>query len=252
MQTEVPVRLFIDALGYWPSYIGNSTDTIVEGPVLGGDYSDGLLYANLLSLAYGLEPCYELPSCVTEHEIPQPISWCGRSVTVDPLCDGYRLPSEAEWEYAARAGTTAATFIGNDLRESHRYFSLDYRAPNGYLIYDRRGQSTCANPWGLFDVFGSGAEWVWDLTSPEYYLEGPRVDPFGLPRGLGLTEANAVVRGGSPGHFQYLANAWSRIFIGPDGTISSDPQTFRLVRTAPPGYVGEPGPVAELPPPRTE
>lgn len=249
MQTEVPVQLFVELAGVLPPYFLSYNNRLGAAPVLNGDYSDGLLFANLLSARDGLPQCYELPSCATDHDTPQPKGWCGRSVTVDPECDGYRLPSEAEWEYAARAGTTTAYFFGDD---PHRVW--DYASVGGtggvYWLNDRDEQSMCANNWGLFDVIGSGAEWVWDLSTPAYYLEGPHVDPFGLPRGTPASEANVVLRGGSEEHLPVDSTVWSRIFLGPDTHFGSRSESFRLVRTAPPGFTAPAGPVDALPPPR--
>ncbi|MCZ0932398.1 MAG: formylglycine-generating enzyme family protein [Oligoflexia bacterium] len=96
----------------------------------------------------------------------------------------YRLPTEAEWEWAVRAGTKTAYFFGNDSSQLGRYAiygknSIGTRAVKG----DRS-----PNPWGLYDVYGNVWEWVQDAWQRE--LPGKK-DP------LVTTGSNRVVRGGS-------------------------------------------------------
>lgn len=104
----------------------------------------------------------------------------------------YRLPTEAEWEYACRAGTTTAYSFGDDpdrLDEYAWYFD------NSRGKYQRVGQKK-PNPWGLHDMHGNVAEWVLDAYDPNYYqqLAGKTTTrPFNPPRSL----YPRVVRGGS-------------------------------------------------------
>lgn len=105
----------------------------------------------------------------------------------------YRLPTEAEWEYACRAGTTTAYSFGDDPDELDDYaWYLD----NSEEKYQKVGQKK-PNPWGLFDMHGNVAEWVLDQHTTDFYAqckeEGTVENPLAIP----LQEYPRVVRGGS-------------------------------------------------------
>lgn len=104
----------------------------------------------------------------------------------------YRLPTEAEWEYACRAGTTTAYSFGDDPAELGDYaWFLD----NSEEKYKKVGKKK-PNPWGLYDMHGNVAEWVLDQHTTDFYgkLQGKvAANPLAVP----LTEYNRVVRGGS-------------------------------------------------------
>ncbi len=86
----------------------------------------------------------------------------------------YRLPTEAEWEYACRAGTTTRTYLGQSIR------------PDQANVQGRRTQPVgqyAPNPFGLYDMIGNVYEWCSDWHSPDYYQRSPLTDPPGPEQG---------------------------------------------------------------------
>jgi formylglycine-generating enzyme required for sulfatase activity len=117
----------------------------------------------------------------------------------------YRLPTEAEWEYACRAGTTTAFHFGEQLSSRQANFNGSYPyggAPTGpYLRRTAKVGSYEPNAWGLYDMHGNVAEWCADYYDPDYYRRSPKADPPGPEKGVIATQFQneylRVVRGGS-------------------------------------------------------
>jgi formylglycine-generating enzyme required for sulfatase activity len=102
-----------------------------------------------------------------------------------------RLPSEAEWEYACRAGTTTAYFFGDDPKKLGDYAwywdNSDHRT-------HRVGEKGKPNPWGLHDMHGNAFQWCEDYYDKEFYANSPLKDPLNLQKN---DEDRRVLRGGS-------------------------------------------------------
>lgn len=118
-------------------------------PVTDVSWREAVEFCNRLSRVAGLRPCYSGGDDVD-----------GLDVVWDRDADGYRLPSEAEWEYACRAGSTGV-----------RYGDLDdiawYRANSGGVVHEIAAKEP--NAWGLHDMIGNVWEWCWDLYDPAVY-----------------------------------------------------------------------------------
>jgi formylglycine-generating enzyme required for sulfatase activity len=128
----------------------------------------------------------------------------------------YRLPTEAEWEYAARAGTTTAFFWGDDASQLDEYC---WWANNSDGKYQKVGRKK-PNPWGLHDILGNVCEWTLDQYSPDTYASGNTSNPW-----VKATKPYPhVARGGSwDDDAAEKLRAAARRFSDPDWKIQ-DPQ----------------------------
>ncbi len=154
-------------------------------------------------------------ACVSYNDTVQFANWLKEESSKT-----YRLPTEAEWEYAARGGTTAMRYWGNDETEACRYanvadknsgFDKSFTCNDGYKWSSPVG-SFKANTFGLFDMLGNVGEWVGDWYDQEfYYRNTPRNNPVGplggcchVLRGGGWEDGPRSVRSASRG--VYLPN----------------------------------------------
>ena len=120
----------------------------------------------------------------------------------------YRLPTEAEWEYAARAGTTSRFSYGDDLG----YLLLrDYAWYYVIVGGTRTVGLKLPNPWGLYDMSGNVSEWCWDVYTT-YYRGGTLTDPQG-PDDIGQAH---VIRGGGCADYSSSVRSASRTFAPSD------------------------------------
>jgi formylglycine-generating enzyme len=177
-------------MGYNPG--DSSRDDL---PVNKVTWFDTVRFCNRLSDRAGLQRCYQINE---------------RDVTWDREAVGYRLPTEAEWEYACRAGTTTAYSFGDDAQHLDTYAWFEQNANDIKPV-----GSKLPNPWGLHDVHGHLWQWCWDWD--DAYPSGPVVSPVGPPSGRYRT-----LRGGSfwdePGalrsaaRFRFVPDDWCRYF----------------------------------------
>lgn len=120
-----------------------------DRPVHGVSWDDAVSFMNRLTALENDLGAEELTTCYERKDL----SW----EWSDPDCTGYRLPTEAEWEYAARADTITAYSHGDDKNglKSHGWFQENAEHTNKVKTRDQ-------NPWGLYDMHGNVWEWVWD------------------------------------------------------------------------------------------
>ena len=149
-----------------------------------------------------------------------------------------RLPTEAEWEYACRAGTKTAYQWGDDPDDGEGWCNWDYRgrkrqflmwtwypSDDGY-VYTAPGGSFKPNRWGLYDMHGNLWEWCSDWYDGSYYAEAGKTDPQGPSSGAGR-----VLRGGSWGSAPQYCRSATRIDESPDYRYSYG-YGFRVVVSA--------------------
>ena len=209
--TEVTQREYEAIVGTNPSE--RKGDNL---PVENVTWYDAIEFCNALSRQQGLTPCYTVS---------------GKTVTWNRSADGYRLPTEAEWEFAARAKTTTPFSFGDYVHDSDAncYNAYGYNNDasghwvNGYLRHTVEVDKYDANGYGLKNMHGNVAEWTWDWYVG--YTQDAAENPTGPEEGY-----FKVVRGGGWNDFpKHIRSAYRSAFPADVPLYATG---IRLVRNA--------------------
>ena len=180
-----------------------------DRPVEMISWGDSAIYCNKRSEAEGLDPCYDDEG------------------VCNFAANGYRLPTEAEWEYACRAGTTADYSFGSDNRQlSQHAWYADNANKQTHPVAQKE-----PNALGLYDMYGNVAEWCNDVYEKGYSKDGAMSNPHGPKEG-----PKRVLRGGAWNSRADDCRSACRVGESPgsqDACFARDAIGFRCVRRAP-------------------
>jgi formylglycine-generating enzyme required for sulfatase activity len=201
-QTLVTQDVFQKLMGMNPSRRKNP-----KNPVEQASWTAAAKFCNARSLQDGLTPCYDVKT------------W-----QCNFAANGYRLPTEAEWEYACRAGTTTKFYFGDNEEELKSYGWFQGNSASKTHVVAQK----MPNPRGLYDMAGNLWEWCNDYYGPKYYQSSPADNPRGPDHG-----EKRVLRGGAWSSSSDDCASWARGCDESGATdicLTMDSNGFRCIR----------------------
>jgi sulfatase modifying factor 1 len=199
---EITQEVYEKVAGKNPSRVKNS-----KNPVEQVTWTAAVKFCNTRSTQEGFAPCYDLKT------------W-----ECDFAARGYRLPTEAEWEYACRAGSTSPFYYGYEAKDLKLYAWFEGNSDSKPHVVGQRKP----NRWGLNDMAGNVWEWCQDFYGAKYYRTSPTDNPHGPSQG-----EKRVLRGGAWSSSADNCTSWVRNCDEAgltDVCLTMDSNGFRCVR----------------------
>jgi len=218
---QVTQALYQLVMGSNPSTFSSSPqagETQGKRPVERVSWYDVLVFCNKLSVMEGLSPAYSISGSTDPAAwgtVPTSSDATWNAVVIVAGSNGYRLPTEAQWEYACRAGTTTAYNTGDTINDNTGWYSSN----SGSKTHEVGLKP--ANAWGLYDMHGNVWEWCWDWYGS--YSSDAQTNPLGASSGT-----DRVLRGGGWFDSAGFLRSASRDYFSPNRRAYD--LGFRLVR----------------------